>query len=149
MSRLARPSAVALAVLVILAAGIWIGGHPSGLPEPIADALVDKQTRILSEALDTVDDNYYVEPKRDTLADDAIWGMVSRLRDRFSNYFTPAEYARFQREQRSEFTGIGVNVKQHRRGLRVVSVFEKSPAKRADVRRGTSSSAPGGTTSAA
>jgi carboxyl-terminal processing protease len=136
MSRLARPSAVALAVLVILAAGIWLGGHPSGLPDPVADALVNKQTRVLDEALETVEDNYYVKPKRDTLADNAISGMVDRLRDRFSNYFTPAEYKRMQQQQREEFTGIGVNVRRHRRGLRVVSVFAKSPAKRAGVKTG-------------
>jgi carboxyl-terminal processing protease len=140
MPRLARPFAVALAVLVILAAGIWLGGHPSGLPEPVAKALVDKQTRIVSEALDTIEDNYYVKPKRQTLGYDAIRGMVDQLRlnDRFSQYFTPAEYGRFQREQRNEFSGIGVTVKQdaRKRGLRVVSVFAKSPAKRAGVRRG-------------
>ncbi len=136
MPRLARPVGAVLAVIVLLAAGIWIGGHPSALPDPIADALVDKQTRIVSQALDTVEDSYYVKPDADKLADDAIWGMVDRLRDRFSHYFTAAEYRRFQREQRSEFSGIGVTVRRAGKGLQVVSVFAKSPAKRAGVRAG-------------
>ncbi len=136
MSRLALPLSITLAMLCVLAGGIWLGGHPSDLPSPVADVLVDEQTQIVSEALDTVEDTYYVKPNPDKLADDAIWGMVSRLNDRFSNYFTPTEYARFQREQRSEFTGIGVTVERHALGLRVVSVIERSPAKRAGVLAG-------------
>jgi len=134
MSRLALPLSITLAMLCVLTAGVWLGGHPSDLPDPIADVLVEDQTRVVSEALDTVDDTYYVKPNRDTLADNAISGMVTRLRDRFSTYFTPKEYARFQREQRSEFTGIGVTVERSALGLRVLSVFDKSPAKRAGVR---------------
>jgi carboxyl-terminal processing protease len=127
-------SLVAVPMLVVLALGIWWGGHPNTLPDPIAKALVDDQTRIVSEALDTVDDTYYVKHRRSVLADNAIAGMVDRLHDRFSRYFTPAEFARFQREQRSQFSGIGVNVQPHKLGLRVVSVIGKTPAQRAGVR---------------
>ena len=52
MSRVIRPLLAAFAVLVVLALGIYLGGHPSGLPTAVSDHLVDKQTRIFSEALD-------------------------------------------------------------------------------------------------
>ena len=35
------------------------------------------------------------------VADDAIDGVVKRLDDRFSNYFSPAEYKRFKESQHS------------------------------------------------
>jgi carboxyl-terminal processing protease len=136
MPRLVRPLAVAVAVLAVLALGIWLGGHPADLPDPVADALVDKQARVVDEALDTISDTYYVKPSRDTLADNAIRGMVARLGDRFGNYLSPAEYARYKREQRSEFTGIGVIVGPGKLGLRIRSVYDKSPAKRAGVKPG-------------
>lgn len=136
MNRLVRLLLAAFAVLVVLTAGIWLGGHPDNLPSAVSDNLVDKQTRVLSEALSTVHDTYYREPSRSELADNAIAGMVEHLDDRFSTYFTPKEYAQFQREQRSEFTGIGVLVTRHPLGLRVLRVYDDSPARRGGVKVG-------------
>ena len=61
--------AVVLAVLVpvLFVAGIWLGGHPSSLPEPLRDALVDDQTATLNEGLDVIEQDYYRKVDRDTL----------------------------------------------------------------------------------
>lgn len=134
MQRVARLLLAVVAVLGVLVLGIWLGGHPADLPDPVAEHLVDDQTRIMSEALSTVHDTYYREPSRTALADDAIAGMVQRLDDRFSTYFTPKEYAKFQQEQRSEFTGIGVLVSRHPLGLRVLRVYDGSPASKGGVK---------------
>jgi carboxyl-terminal processing protease len=136
LSRLIRPLLAALAVLAVLVLGIWLGGHPNDLPGGVASKLVDKQTRIVSEALDTIDDTYYRKPSRSELADNAITGMVQRLDDRFSTYFTPKQYAAFQREQRTEFTGIGVLVAGDKLGLRVLRVYDGSPAAKGGVKPG-------------
>ncbi|MGZ4269846.1 MAG: S41 family peptidase [Solirubrobacteraceae bacterium] len=127
-----------LAVVAILAVGAWIGGrHSDWLPGPIRGAVVgDSDTAVVREAIDRVNRTYYRRiPKRE-LADDAIAGIVSRLNDRFSNYFNPAEYKRFRQAQSSEFSGVGLQVSPAKSGLRVEAVYDGSPAKRAGLRAG-------------
>src|SRR5262249_4792165 len=124
-------------VLVLLGAGIYLGGHPDNLPGFIRNPLVgDKDTRVIDEALDHIHDTYYREIPEKDLANASISGMVTSLKDRFSNYFDPQEYAAFQQEQDNEFVGIGVTVAQVPQGLRIVTVYDDSPAKRAKLQPG-------------
>ncbi len=127
-----------LAVLVLLAAGAWVGGRHSGwLPGPVRSAVVgDGDTAVVREAIDRVNRTYYRKIPKDKLADDAIAGIIARLGDRFSNYFNPAEYKRFRQAQSSEFSGVGLEVSPSTRGLRVEAVYDGSPAKRAGLRSG-------------
>ncbi len=124
-----------VAGVCVLALGVWIGGrHPESVPKPVRTALTgDDDRRVVNEALDLIQSTYYRKIPRSQLADDAIAGVVAKLNDRFSNYFTPAEYARFQQTQTSSFTGVGVSVAPDPKGLRVVNVFDGSPAKRAGI----------------
>ena len=124
-------------MVVLLVFGIWLGGrHPGWLPGPLRGALVgDTHTAVVKEAIDRVHDTYYRKIPEDQLADDAIDGVVKRLDDRFSNYFSPAEYKRFKESQHSEFSGIGLSVSQDPRGLRVETVYDGSPAKRAGMEK--------------
>jgi carboxyl-terminal processing protease len=133
-----RPAFVAGLVLVLLVAGIWVGGrHSDWLPGPLRSALIgDEDTRVVAEAIDDVHDTYYREIPKDVLADHAIDGVVEKLGDRFSNYFDPKEYARFKQSQNSEFSGVGLAVGEDRRGLRVEVVYYGSPADRAGIVRG-------------
>jgi carboxyl-terminal processing protease len=123
--------------LVLLFAGIYLGGHPSGLPGFLRDPLVgDQDTRVVDEAIGTVNSTYYRKiPKKD-LSNKAISGIVSSLDDRFSNYFDPASYAKFQLQQSGEFAGIGVQVTRVADGLRIVEVYDGSPAKEAKIEAG-------------
>src|SRR6201986_5054766 len=125
-------------MVVLLVFGIWVGGRPPGcVPGPVRGALVgDTHSAVVKEALDRVHDTYYRKIPEDQLADDAISGVVQRLNDRFSNYFTPAEYKRFKDSQHSEFSGIGLSVSGDPHGLRVETVYDGSPAKRAGLRKG-------------
>jgi carboxyl-terminal processing protease len=143
-----RPLAFAAALLAVLCLGIFVGGrHPDALPGPVRDALVgDQDTRVVQEAIDDVRSDYYRKVPRRKLADEAIRGMVKSLDDRFSTYFDPTEYRRFQDVQNSEFSGVGITVTQDPRGLRVSQVFPGSPARKAGVRRGDVIVAVDGTT---
>ena len=123
--------------LVLLCAGIYLGGHPSGLPGFLRDPLVgDKDTRVVKEAIDRVHDTYYREYGRKDLSDRAIAGIVSSLDDRFSNYFSPKEYSKFKLQQSGQFAGIGVQVAKDPAGLKIVKVYDNSPARRAKLRDG-------------
>lgn len=127
-----------LALLLIplaLVGGIYLGSHPERLPGLVRDPLVgNKDTRVVQEAIDRVRSTYYREIPEGDLADAAVAGVVKSLGDRFSNYFTPAQYAKYRQSQASEFSGIGTTVNADPLGLRVASVFDKSPASRAGVK---------------
>src|SRR4051794_24973632 len=97
--------------LVLLFAGIYLGGHPSGLAGFLRDPLVgDQDTRVVKEAIDEVNSTYYRKYGKDELSNRAIAGIVASLNDRFSNYFDPKAYAKFKLQQSGEFAGIGVQV---------------------------------------
>ena len=134
-----RPVNVTLFVLVpvLLIAGIWLGGHPEFLPGPVRSVLVgDSDGRLYQEAINTIEDNYYRKVNRDQLVDKGLTAAVSSLDDRFSHYFDPKAYTAFQEATEGAFEGVGMNVEAVPRGLRVVSVFERSPAQRGGVKAG-------------
>ena len=139
-----RPPSVlvgALGAIVLLALGIWLGGHPSSLPGPVRDAFVDDgDTRLMQQALDTIDDIYYRQVDRGTLVDRGIEGAVASLRDQFSHYFDPRTYRRFEHVTNPSFSGIGVTVRaggqESGGGLVIESVIQGTPAAHAGLRRG-------------
>jgi carboxyl-terminal processing protease len=132
-----RVLALLPAALVLLVAGIFLGGHPDRLPGFVRDALVgDKNTLVVREAIDRIHETYYRDIPESQLADDSLKGVVAALHDRFSNYFTPKEYKQFQEVSNSEFSGIGLEVQVAPRGLRISRVYDSSPASRAHLQPG-------------
>jgi carboxyl-terminal processing protease len=125
---------------VVLAAGMWLGGHPDRLPEAVRDAFVDDRLALNAEVADTIEDNYFHSVERDRLEDGSIEGMIEELRrrykDRFSHYFNPSERARFEEVTEGGFSGVGLSVSEVKRGLRVARVFPGSPAAASPIRVG-------------
>jgi carboxyl-terminal processing protease len=122
---------------VMLFAGIWLGGHPENLPDPVRDTLVaDSQGRVFEEALDTIERDYYREVDRDELLDQSLERAVGSLDDRFSHYFAPRDYTDFQAATEGKFEGVGMTVEEVERGLRVLTVYEGSPAARGGLEPG-------------
>ena len=122
---------------MLLLFGIWIGGHPDVLPNPIRDVFVDdERTRVIEEAVDAITERHYRAVDGDELTDAAIAAMVDSLDDQFAGYFNPQEYRRFRETQNSQFSGVGIAITGHPRGLRVLEVYDDSPAKRAGIMRG-------------
>ena len=123
------------ALLVTLAAGIWLGGHPENLPDPVRDLLVDDNRALKAEVIDTIEDNFYRPVKESRLEDASLKGVVDSLDDRFSHYLTPKEATQFRDSVQGEFEGVGMSVEEDKRGLRVLRVFDQSPARRAGIQR--------------
>jgi carboxyl-terminal processing protease len=133
----ARVAALAAALTAVLCAGIWLGGHPAHLPQPLRDAFVDESVTISGEAAEVIDANYWRAVPRDELNDAALNGMVSKLRkryhDRFSHYFNPDDLKRFNESITGSFSGVGLTVSEVKRGLRVARVLPGTPAQRAGI----------------
>src|SRR5688572_11304003 len=122
---------------VVLVAGIWLGGHPTGLPEPLRDALVDESDgRVYEEAIDTLERDYYRKVDRKKLLDQSLEQAVGSLDDRFSHYFAPRDFTDFQAATEGRFEGVGMTVEEIERGLRVLTVYKGSPADRGGLRPG-------------
>ena len=122
--------------LLALLVGIFLGGHPDLLPGGIRDAFVEEDRAVRAELIDKIEENFYKRVDEETLDDASLRGIVESLDDPYSHYLTPKE-AEFQQEAISgEFEGVGMTVEEDRRGLRVLSVFEKSPAEQAGIVKG-------------
>jgi carboxyl-terminal processing protease len=133
---LLKAAAVIVAALALLIGGIWLGGHPESLPEPLRDALVTDDRGLRAELQDAIKDDFYKQVDDSELEQGSLRGMVQGLDDRFSNYLTPKETQQFQQSVEGRFEGVGMNVDQDRRGLRVLNVFEGSPAERGGIKKG-------------
>lgn len=138
--RVGRIAALAAAFLVVLFVGIWLGGHPAKLPEFLRDRFVDDGAGLNLEATELIEDNYFRPVGPTELTNASLQGMVRELRrrhgDRFSDYFSPQALERFDEQISGHFSGVGLTVTQVSQGLRVDSVFPKSPAQRAGIEPG-------------
>ena len=133
-------AALAVAMALVVCAGIWLGGHPGKLPGFLRDRLVDDSASLTAEAAEAIEDNYYRSVGGRELSDSSLQGMVRELRrrhhDRFSEYFSPEAQARFEESISGQFTGIGLSVTQVKPGLKVGKVFAGSPAEKAGIKAG-------------
>lgn len=129
--------AFAVALVAALAVGLWLGGHPSKLPEPLREAFVSEQSALTAEAAEVIQDNYFRAVGDTELQNASLQGMVRELRrrhdDRFSDYFSPESLAVFNEQIEGHFSGIGLSIVPVKKGLHVASVFPKSPAAQAGI----------------
>jgi carboxyl-terminal processing protease len=134
---IAARAAIVAALLVVLCAGLWLGGHPANLPEPLRDVFVDDAASLSAEATEVIEENYFRPTDGDRLSDSSIDGMVRALRrryqDRFSHYFDPRDLERFRESISGRFSGVGLSVSEIEAGLRVGRVFPGAPAEEAGI----------------
>jgi len=136
----ARIVGLVAALLVVLAAGLWLGGHPAKMPPALRDVFVDDSAGLTAEASELIEDNYYRPVTQANLIDSSLQGMARGLRrrygDRFSDYFSPQMLSRFNEEIEGRFSGIGLSVTGTKDGLRVEHVYKGSPAERGGIQVG-------------
>jgi len=121
-----------------LIAGAAVAVALLALVGPIQDLLPEAGTQSRSdEAQQIIEDSYFRPTDAELLENASINGMVERISkkndDKFSHYFDPATYKRFQASSSGEFSGIGVTVTETKRGLRVAQVFAGAPAEDAEI----------------
>jgi carboxyl-terminal processing protease len=136
MPRLLSLLAVPLAIVAALFVGMLLGGHPGVLPGPVRNLVVEDDRALRAEVIESIEDNFNGEVDRRRLEQSSVSGIVRSLGDPYSHYFSPREADRFDQASRGQFEGIGVSVEPARRGLRILTVFERTPAERAGLEQG-------------
>lgn len=132
--------AFAVALVALFAAGLWLGGHPSALPDQLRDVFVEEPAGLSAEAAEAIEDSYYRPVGETELGNASLQGMVRELRrrhdDRFSEYFSPEALASFNEQIEGHFSGIGVEIDRVKDGSEIVKVFPGSPAEKAGLEAG-------------
>jgi len=124
---------VAVGALVLFAIFALVG--------PVRDALLPgEEAGVTGQARSIIEDSYFRSSTDDELDNGSIAGMVQEIRhksgDKFSHYFDPEAYKRFNQVTSGEFYGIGLGVSEVKEGLRVSQVYEDTPAEQAGIAEG-------------
>jgi carboxyl-terminal processing protease len=133
--------AFAVGLVAFLAAGLWLGGHPRDLPEPLREIFVEETGGLSAEAAEAIEDNYYRPVGGTELSNASLQGMVKRLRqsnkeDHYSEYFSPEALASFNQQIEGRFSGIGVEIRPVKAGAEIARVFHDSPAEKSGLKVG-------------
>lgn len=133
--------AFATALVALFVAGLWLGGHPGSLPDPLREAFVAEPGGLSAEAAEAIEDSYYRPVGGKELSNASLQGMVRELRrrhkeDRYSEYFSPKALESFNQSIEGRFSGIGVSIKPVKQGLEVEKVFPHTPAEAAGIEVG-------------
>jgi carboxyl-terminal processing protease len=130
--------ALAVGLIVGVLVGLWVGVRVDRV-EPLAN-LLGEEPSLNEEALDVIEESYFRSVDPAQLEDASVRAMIQDLRrryeDRFSHYFNARQLRRFEEATSGRFSGIGLSVLEVRRGLRVASVFEDTPAAEAGIEEG-------------
>ena len=128
--------ALIVSVLVLLAVGLWFGGHPSWLPSPLRSAFTSESSteKLQNQVYGLLTRDYYRKLNRTALVNTGLAGAVASLDDPYSHYYDPSDYHTFQNTTTNPHDqGIGVSVQEEPRGVLVVEVYAGTPAAKAGL----------------
>lgn len=121
---------VIIIVAVCLVFGAFIGEFVSNRGTD------DKYIKNFKEVYNSITTDYYKKVDKKKLIDAAINGMVNYLGDPYSTYMDEEEAKSFNTTVNGSYEGIGVQVTIIDNKVVIVSVFEESPAAKAELKSG-------------
>lgn len=137
-SRRPRVAALILAAIVVLAVGLWFGGHPTWLPGPLRSAFTSQSSsdKLVNQVVGLLSKDYYRKINRSDLINKGLAAAVASLGDPYSHYYDPSDYHSFRNETDPQLSGIGVEPAARPGGLLVQQVIGHSPAAKAGLTAG-------------
>lgn len=117
-----RPYVFGLVVLVVL-----VGLHVTVGNVMAVSRITYEKLRVFSEVFSLVKQNYVEEVDEQAILYGAIHGMLKTL-DPHSSFLTPDNFKEMRVDTKGEFGGLGIEIAQAERGIRVVSPIEDTPA---------------------
>ena len=86
------------------------------------------------DVYETLMDSYYNNIDKEKLVDDAIDGMVSSVGDVYTSYVDTDSSAEFNELVSGIYEGIGCTIQNQVDGLKIIEVFDGSPAEKAGLK---------------
>ena len=139
MKRVGTAFIIAAFAVVVLLVGIVVGGQVGPVRDAVDDVFGNNPGQnATGQAIDVIKDDYFHRVDEADLENASIASIIDHIKhrydDRFSHYFTPSEYGRFQ--MGSHLSGVGIAVTQVKQGLRVATVYKHTPAREAGIQAG-------------
>lgn len=120
---------------IIITAAITAFSILSGNEKIITDDSPKRSEFVkLYHVYDTLNKDYYKDVKKEDLVDAAIKGMVSGLKDPYSEYMTAKEQSEFSESMQGDFQGIGAEVEQKDGKILISSPIKGAPAYKAGIK---------------
>jgi carboxyl-terminal processing protease len=139
MKRVGTAFLVAALAVAVLLVGIVVGDQVGPVRDAVDDVFGNNPGQnATGQAIDVIKDDYFHTVDEADLENASIASIIAHIKhrydDRFSHYFTPAEYDRFK--MGSHLSGVGIAVTQVKQGLRVATVYKHTPAREAGIQPG-------------
>ena len=125
---------------VVLIGAIGFAGFMLGSNVDLGHGGTTRDKELISE-MDSLkgllDKNFLFDYKDEDLYNGALKGMFANLGDPYTSYYPKDEFSKLMENLDGRYKGIGVTVSPSKEGLiKVVQVFENSPAKEAGMKSG-------------
>lgn len=123
-------------IIVSLFLGAIVGNIITYDKENIVFNSVPEELDEFVTTYNTINNSYYKKISKDKLVDAAIEGMLSFLDDPYSEYMNKTDSTEFNETVNGEYDGIGITIISDNDEVKIVSVFDNSPAKKIGLKAG-------------
>lgn len=123
-------------IIVSLFLGAIVGNIITYDKENIVFNSVPEELDEFVSTYNTINNSYYKKVSKDKLVDAAIEGMLSSLDDPYSEYMNKTDSTEFNETVNGEYDGIGITIISDNDAVKIVSVFDNSPAKKVGLKAG-------------
>lgn len=123
-------------IIVSLFLGAIVGNIITYDKENIVFNSVPEELDEFVSTYNTINNSYYKKISKDKLVDAAIEGMLSSLDDPYSEYMNKTDSTEFNETVNGEYDGIGITIISDNDEVKIVSVFDNSPAKKVGLKAG-------------
>ena len=123
-------------IIVSLFLGAIVGNIITYDKENIVFNSVPEELDEFVSTYNTINNSYYKKVSKDKLVDSAIEGMLSSLDDPYSEYMNKTDSTEFNETVNGEYDGIGITIISDNDAVKIVSVFDNSPAKKIGLKAG-------------
>ncbi len=84
---------------------------------------------LLKETLSHIDETFYDDVSKPKVLDGAINGIMEALDNPYASYYPPKEFKHFKTSMAGNYSGVGIVIGGKKGQIKVLKVFESSPAK--------------------
>ncbi|HDZ86944.1 hypothetical protein LCGC14_1067180 [marine sediment metagenome] len=91
---------------------------------------------LLKEALSHIDETFYDDVSKSKVLDGAINGIMEALDNPYASYYPPKEFKHFKTSMAGNYSGVGIVIGGKKGQIKVLKVFESSPAKSKGLLKG-------------